>query len=1014
MKKKIAALFIICMIIALPVYSASVFAGINNVGIFGNDEVEGYRKESDLTYVQADVAISGNESVTPEQIFFNDIAFNTCRLSEDNYSQCFLGISKNILEPKRHSFIIRLKNDSGNTIDIYASTFVVDGKAPTIESFSINPKITKKGDLTVKYSVKDYAYDTTYGLGLSRIIICKNNIATIVKEIEINDSSIDSREFDFKTSEFVSETGSANVCIAAYDKLNQVSEFRCEKLTVDETKPNIDKNSFKIIDSYGNDINYIFSKPLKSIISIEVEDDSLDNVMADLSELNKDEPSYKRKIASCVNKGGVSLCTWSNILIKINKSGKINIKIEATDAVGNTAEESVSYDFKVDTISPIVKSIKSSGEVEYDGIKYIKKGSDIIAEIQEKESGLNLKKFWMKVSGKEIRANSCTKSGEVWNCFWNNLIFNEAQGSSIRVFILPNSEDDAGNDVDLDKSVLSETFAVDSKNPILVGEIEITNLNNRTYVQDEIVSGDILHIKAVLTDKTPVTASADLLSLGLGKDEKATCTQNGTKWICEWTTSEIAPKSINNILKFKFTDLVGNEAKKNLNIKILGISVEENPNYWEISNIEKMPLAIDRQTTELINHQTYYHIKLKPIDVYDNPIILALDLQCSGDMDYINDYKLINEKFNDPYMVLTLKQESMPNVSLSFNCSLLIISRVGDIIIQNTEEEPVDVTIDFYNMPLGELSQSVKDKIENAQDSWLVKQEWLDMAEKLLNLAEKICGLIQTLGKINEAMNDLALLVSPFEPTGLVGAIGDVATWTDKTYKQILEYTDKYCKYISCDTTIWGGWYDDFSSKNTPEIFKEMRFGNAFWPSSPRESIVLSLATGCIPGIIHGLQKRRQVECYYVLCLKKASDEGIPLSVCDEQKAYLECMFIYGEIFQVIPFAGFFKGLAGHFETIVSDPLGLIFGGLNFYCEMQPTMATHAICVIGHLVPTLASITQDIIGLADTDSWWISGDVCEEALKPMPEPEKETTTKAEEGTEETDEEGVEEDQTTED
>ncbi len=1008
MKKKIAALFIICMIIALPVYSASVFAGINNVGIFGNDEVEGYRKESDLTYVQADVAISGNESVTPEQIFFNDIAFNTCRLSEDNYSQCFLGISKNILEPKRHSFIIRLKNDSGNTIDIYASTFVVDGKAPTIESFSINPKITKKGDLTVKYSVKDYAYDTTYGLGLSRIIICKNNIATIVKEIEINDSSIDSREFDFKTSEFVSETGSANVCIAAYDKLNQVSEFRCEKLTVDETKPNIDKNSFKIIDSYGNDINYIFSKPLKSIISIEVEDDSLDNVMADLSELNKDEPSYKRKIASCVNKGGVSLCTWSNILIKINKSGKINIKIEATDAVGNTAEESVSYDFKVDTISPIVKSIKSSGEVEYDGIKYIKKGSDIIAEIQEKESGLNLKKFWMKVSGKEIRANSCTKSGEVWNCFWNNLIFNEAQGSSIRVFILPNSEDDAGNDVDLDKSVLSETFAVDSKNPILVGEIEITNLNNRTYVQDEIVSGDILHIKAVLTDKTPVTASADLLSLGLGKDEKATCTQNGTKWICEWTTSEIAPKSINNILKFKFTDLVGNEAKKNLNIKILGISVEENPNYWEISNIEKMPLAIDRQTTELINHQTYYHIKLKPIDVYDNPIILALDLQCSGDMDYINDYKLINEKFNDPYMVLTLKQESMPNVSLSFNCSLLIISRVGDIIIQNTEEEPVDVTIDFYNMPLGELSQSVKDKIENAQDSWLVEQEWIGQLEKWISIAEKICGLLGTWGEVNKALADIEGMATIFG-WGFAETISDFVKKSDDMHQKFMDSQYNLCKYISCEKGLWGDWYNNIIGKQSKPL-GDSGFVAEFWPQNPKDSLVLSLATGCLPGIVHNLQKRRQIECYYILCLKNAAVEGISLSVCEEQKAYLECMFIYGEIFQIIPFAGFFKGLTEHVETIFADPIGMIFAGINFYCDMQPAGALHAGCILGHLVPTLASIAEDIVGFVDADSWSLSGDVCEEALKPMPETTEEDTNDDEDTDESTQDENQGEDE----
>ncbi len=451
---------------------------------------------------------------------------------------------------------------------------------------------------------------------------------------------------------------------------------------------------------------------------------------------------------------------------------------------------------------------------------------------------------------------------------------------------------------------------------------------------------------------------------------------------------------------------MGNKAEKNMDIKVLGISDEENPNYWKIGSIEKMPLAIDRQTTELINQKQYVHVSLSPIYEGSEASILAMDLDCSGDMSYIQDYELINKDSEDPYIVLSLNQESMPNISLSFNCNLLIISRVGDSILANTEEEPVDFTIDFYNMPLGELSQNIKDKIKDAQNSWLVKQEWITTLEKILNVLEKICKLIQTFGKINEAIADIELMASAFEWTGFVKTIHPIAETTDKTYKQVLEYTDKYCKYISCDTTIWGGWYTDIIDQNKGlEIFKEMRFsggkGATFWPTSPKDSIVLSLATGCIPGIIHGLQKARQVECYYILCLKKAADEGIPLSVCDEQKAYLECVFIFGEIFQIIPFAGFFKGLAEQFTMIVSDPLGLIFGGLNFYCELQPTMATHAVCVIGHLVPTMASIAEDIIGFADTESWWISGDVCEEALKELPETE---TTKAEEGTEETNEE----------
>ena len=1015
MKEKITALFMVCMIIALPVYSASVFASINNVGIFGKDEVEGYRKESDLTYIKADVSISGDDNILPNQVFFNDIEFNNCRASED-YFTCILGINKNTLEAKTHSFTIKLKDDSENTVDTYAGTFVVDGKAPAIDSFSIMPKITKKGNLTVKYSVRDYAYDTSMGSGLKKVIICKDDMATVVKEIDINGSScLDSKEFSFKTSDFVSSTGSADVCIITYDMLNQVSELKCEKLIVDETKPEIEKNSLEIVDNQGNEINYISTKPKSAIVSVKIKDDSLKKVTADLSELNKDISSYSNMEAVCIEDDGVYECAWP-VTIKLSDSGKVSIKIKAEDGVGNFDEKSLSHTFKFDNKAPVVKSIKNVNG-EYDNIKYVGKNNELVAEIEEKDSGFNLKKIWVLVEGEKIQADSCSESSGDWKCSFGNIGFSAADGSSVTIFISPNSEDDAGNSIDTDNGVLSETFILDSKAPVLIEEIEIKSLTNRTYSQDDILSGDKLHIKAVLKDKTSVTASADLSAIGLGKDEKTTCTKNETNWVCEWTTTEVASGPLEGVLKFKFIDFVENKAEKNINIKVLGVSDEENPNYWKIDSMEKMPLAIDRQTTELINQKTYVHVNLKPISSAANPSIAALDLDCKGDMSYINDYELINEKSNDPYIVITLNQESMPNSSLSFNCSLSIISRVGDLIIQNTEKEPVDITIDFYNMPLGELSQNVRDKIKDAQDSWLVNMEWLDTLEKILNLAEKICKLISTIGKITELITELeealAFLELNIFAKPATEPVKVAAKSADNTFQSVLDKLEGYCKYISCDKTIWGGWYDDFSSKNTPEIFKEMRFSGVFWPTSPKDSIVLSLATGCIPGIIHGLQKRRQVECYYVLCLKNAADEGIPLSVCDEQKAYLECVFIYGEIFQVIPFAGFFKGLAEQFSMIVSDPLGLIFGGLNFYCEIQPTMAGHAVCVWGHLIPAMASIAEDLIGFADTESWWISGDVCEEALKPMPETTEEED--EEEGTEETDEEGNEdEDQTTED
>ncbi len=994
MIKKISAIFAIMLILMLPIYSANVFASINNVRVFGNDQLEGYRREDDLTYVLADVSISGDDAINPEQVFFNNQEFSNCMASGD-YFTCVLGLNKNKIEPKTHSFTINLKDKSGKTVDTYTSTYVVDAKAPLITSFIVLPKVTKKGNLTVEYNIRDYSYESNPGSGIKKIVICKDDLANIVKEIEINGtSSLDARKLSFKTSDFIESTGSADVCIIAYDMLGQASEMKCEKLTVDEKSPEIKTDAFQITDSSGNEIDYISTNPVSAIVAVEIEDESLAKVTADLSELNS-QASYKNMEAECINNDNLYECAWP-VTIKLSDSGKVSIKITAEDAVGNNAEKTVSHTFKFDKTGPVVKSI--SNIIEEGEIKYLGKNNNLVLEIEEKDSGLNLENVWIRIGSSNIKTDECVQEGSSWNCYFNDVSVNSADGSSVVVSVSPDSKDDVGNKFDLSKGISSETFVMDSNAPLLIGEIEITKIGNHSYSDmyetDEFASGDKLNIKATLNEKSKLTAKADLSAIGFGKAEQGSCSQQENNWVCEWNIGPIASGPIKGNLNFEFTDIVGNTAEKTVPINVLGVYDEEKPDFWYVEKIEKMPKAIDRQTTELITHKQYVHVSLKPIYDRCGTSILAMDLECTGDTGYIENYELINENSEDPYIVVTLSQQEMPENSLSLNCNLLIISKIcGDTIAANVEEEPVKFTVDFYNMPLGEVSDNVKNKIKEAQDSWLVQQEWIGELEKWITYAEKICGLFGTWNKVNQALANVEALLEVIKVPGISDAIKNSFKETTKksvdAYKKYYFNQDtgeegigfKVCKYISCDQGLWGDWYNEIISEHSKPL-GESGFTATIWPSSPKDSLVLSLATGCLPGIVHNMQKRRQVECYYVLCLKNAAVEGVSLYVCDEQKAYLECMFIYGEIFQIIPFAGFFKGLVSNVQTIFADPIGMIFAGINFYCDMQPAGALHAGCVIAHLVPTLAEITEDIAGFVDTESWQV-GDVCEEALKPV-------------------------------
>jgi hypothetical protein len=1001
MIKKTSAIVAIMLILALPIYSASVFASINNVGVFGKDNINGYRRQDDLTYAKADVSIIGDDDIDAEQVFFNDNQFSNCKASGD-YFTCVLGLNKNNLEPKTHSFTISLKDDSGKTAGSYAGTFVVDAQAPLITSFSITPKIIKKGNVTVEYNVRDYSYETQQGSGLEKIIICKDDLSNVIEEVEINGTScLDSRKFNYKTSEFISSTGSADICIIAYDMLGQASELRCETLTVDENKPEIKKSSFEITDINGNEINYISTKPIPAIVSIQIEDESLLKVTADLSELGSGIEE-----AVCLE----NECAWP-VTIKLSDSGKASIKITAEDGVGNTDEETVSYTFDFDNAGPVVESISNGMD---EGIKYLGKKNNFVLEIEEEDSGLSLGNVWIKIGNNKIKADECVKNSK-WKCYFNDVKLNSAHGSSVAVSVSSDSTDDVGNNFDLDNGVSSETFVMDAKPPSLVGDIELNTVENKSYPIEEFVSGDRLNIKAVLNEETELNAFADLSSLGLGNAEQGSCAKEDNNWVCEWNTGAIASGPIEGTLYFNFTDNVGNSAREAVEISVLGVDNEENPDYWYVGSIEKMPEAVDRQTTELISHKQYVHVKLNPIYAESGTSILATDLECNGDLGYIQDYELINENSEDPYIVLTLNQQEMPENSLSLKCNLLIISKIcGDAIAANVEEEPVEFTVDFYNMPLGEIGDNVKNKIKEAQDSWLVQQEWIGELEKFITYAEKICNLLEIWNKANKALADVEALLEVIKIPGIADTVKtNFKQITDKSvdsYKKVVESKYNLCKYISCDEGLWGDWYNEMRGDYSKPL-GDSGFNAEIWPSNPKESLVLSLATGCLPGIVHNLQKRRQVECYYVLCLKNAAAEGVSLYVCDEQKAYLECMFIYGEIFQIVPFASFFKGLAENIETIFADPLGMIFAGLNFYCDMQPAGKLHAGCVLAHLVPTLAEITEDIVGFADTESWQV-GDVCEEALKPVDDL-KTNAEKSLESENETDEEGQTEEDTNE-
>ena len=97
----------------------------------------------------------------------------------------------------------------------------------------------------------------------------------------------------------------------------------------------------------------------------------------------------------------------------------------------------------------------------------------------------------------------------------------------------------------------------------------------------------------------------------------------------------------------------------------------------------------------------------------------------------------------------------------------------------------------------------------------------------------------------------------------------------------------------------------------------------------PSGSLIMSMLQLCIPGILLNLNKMREIECTYLYCLKTQIPAGVPPRACTIQRSYSWCMFVWGEIFSLIPFSNLIRAVLEMIMKILTDPatfIGILVG----------------------------------------------------------------------------------------
>lgn len=516
------------------------------------------------------------------------------------------------------------------------------------------------------------------------------------------------------------------------------------------------------------------------------------------------------------------------------------------------------------------------------------------------------------------------------------------------------------------------------------------------------------------------------------------CTFVSNYWKCEWksipvnaTRNSVLPEKVKTY--FVFEDVLQNRYPENATGKYekeIDMLTVANvlKDYWVIrqEDVRTLPPDVDRQTAQIFSQRVYFLTPLTLKSGFSSDNVKTVQISkteaCKGwkagtgnSLDYVaggaNGIKIMNTnpESREPWFYLDLNKQEMTVDNLKINCSLTIISKEGQF-ISLPERENVTLEVDFYNMPIGEIGANINAKIDSVRNDVMFKlSETLKFLEDIIKLAEDICRFVQLIKELDNliaaAMNILDIL-RPLPGGNEAANLGQhssklVSKFGDKIFKHL----DKFCAYISCDEGLWGMPVKDWKKSiedSTPSSLKfiygcqesERTTGegkdaitrkqclSAEVPFSPKDSLILSMATGCIPGIVYNLRKWRQIECSYVYCLRYGIVDGVPVSVCEQERSYLKCKYVFGEIFNLIPFAHFFKYVGNIVQTLLHDPVSLIFGGAVFYCEqMHPTNFMSYVCILAKNIPELAKIADDLVRFAENKRWDLDADMCDAAFE---------------------------------
>ena len=1031
------ASFMAVLVLTIPFYTTSVYASISKVSAKGADGVEGFAKSDDFVSLSVVASISG-DTITNNQVVLGiepSMQFDKCIQSSDGNFECTLRIPGNgteEFEPIAIPFTVNLLRDDNSVEDSKSGSLVIDNLAPQVKLYVSKSKFSSAQDVIVNYDATDFACNdascNNKCAGIKSIEIYTSDSAfrhtmePAAEECSFNSNvSIDSGTFD---------SGLNSVFARATDNLNQVSAESSVTFDVDNSGPIIQADSFKISRN-GITLSTFPSLGLDVEVAVDISGDDLDknSVTADLSALNPGNNLKNARAFCSAAEEGISACKWF-IELDPGTGGLKTIVTNASDTAGNKESAAISKFISIDGDGPVAESLSTSTE----GIG--RQSGNTVTAVFAEASGLIPDEVILHVGSRQATATSCDNEAQ-WVCIWENVNFGSSK--SVQLSIDSDTTDIFGNPVAEAQAI---EVAVDNREPVLE-MLNISNVGGLTQAFAGFSKiGDKIAVVANLTEENDLFAAADFSKfISDAANVVGSCERTeGNEHICTWLTDSINLQA-SSFITFNFSDNAGNSLIITRGLKTFGLENATVPDFWGSSAVCS-PDTIDRQLGTLINQRIFCQVNLKQ-KTTTKPVstIFISPASCSGDTSIAENIETFNTEAGSksPIIKVTLKKDDFRIDNASLSCSFSIFSKIGSgtDITKNPEIENAKINVRFSNLPLGELSSEVQRKIKDAKSDAKGIFKLIGTMNRLVFYAKRICqifgiiyntiSLIYTVANLWGAISDttcftLGGFIQPICPVVYKEKVAwcNLQQGARQSAQESFSLTgNTFCKLVNCQMTfLWGPKVQDYINNNfdyltpglyvgkqteaTPKdsFFKEVTpkdqkgtTSTIDYPSGksigfnrpvsemmdPQHNLITATLFMCLPGIIYGLDKFRQIQCLYADCLENAvGKEGKPVTACEDLKAFSTCKYIYTELFAVFPWTAVLDHYLSLIKGALSSPFAALGVGISAMCWKfcpEPTSWGFTVCEGTKLFSTMGEVIGNINNIID-EGFKVRQDYC--------------------------------------